>query len=73
MAYSSSSASDRLTAVREAIDRCLTSQAYTVRGRSQQVAQLRDLRALEKELMEEANQESQGGCMASLGQSMRPS
>ena len=71
MAYTGSAA-DRLASVRQAIDRCLTSQAYTIRGRSQQAAQLRDLRALEKELMEEADQESGGGMMASLGQSMRP-
>lgn len=71
MAYSSS-ASDRLTAVRAAIDRCLASQAYTARGRSQQMANLRDLRQMEKELMEEANQESQSGAMASLGLQVRP-
>jgi hypothetical protein len=71
MAYSGS-ASDRLTAVRAAIDACLTSQQYTVRGRSQQMAQLRDLRQLEKELMEETNQEAQGGAMASLGLQIRP-
>jgi ribosomal protein L20 len=71
MAYSGS-ASDRLNAVRAAIDACLTSQQYTVRGRSQQMAQLRDLRQLEKELMEETNQEAQGSAMASLGLQIRP-
>jgi hypothetical protein len=71
MAYSGS-ASDRLHAVRAAIDACLTSQQYTVRGRSQQMAQLRDLRQLEKELMEETNQEAQGSAMASLGLQIRP-
>lgn len=53
MAYTSDSASDRLSAVRQAIADCLTAQAYTVRGRSAQMAQLRDLRQMEKELQEE--------------------
>lgn len=72
MAYSSS-ASDRLATVRSAIDRCLTSQSYTARGRSQQMANLRELREMEKELIEEVNQESQSGAMASLGLQVRPS
>jgi hypothetical protein len=71
MAYSGS-ASDRLNAVRQAIDACLSSQQYTVRGRSQQMAQLRDLRQLEKDLMEEVNQEAGGSSMASLGIQVRP-
>lgn len=69
MAYSGS-ASDRLTAVRAAIDKCLSSQMYSVRGRQQQMAQLRDLRQIEKELQEEVNQESGG--FVSLGQIVPP-
>ena len=54
MAYTSSDAATRLEAVREAINRCLTSQAYsTESGRNQQITQLRDLRAMEKELQDE--------------------
>ena len=66
MAYTSSSASDRLNAVRTAISNCLTSQGYTVRGRSQQMAQLATLRELEKDLMQEVQDEAGGGKMASL-------
>ena len=66
MAYGDS-ASASLTAVREAIQRCLTSQQYTARGRSQQMAQLRDLRALEKELQQEVLDGSEsGGAMTSV-------
>ena len=71
MAYSGS-ASDRLTAVRTAIDNCLNAQLYSVRGRQVQRAQLSQLRKLEKELMEEAQQESSLGVMASLGIFTRP-
>jgi len=71
MGYSDSAA-DRLAAVRSAINKCLTSQAYTVRGRSQQMAQLATLRDMERELMEESNQEAAGGGMASLGLQVRP-
>jgi hypothetical protein len=66
MAYTSDSASDRLAAVRSAISACLTSQQYTVRGRSQMMAQLRDLRELEKDLMQEVVDSNAGGGMASL-------
>ena len=66
MAYTSDSAADRLAAVREAIAACLTSQSYTVRGRSQQMAQLATLREMEKELADEVQAASDGGSMASL-------
>lgn len=72
MAYSSD-ASERLATVRAAIDRCLTSQDYTIRGRRQVMAQLRDLRAMEKELQQEANQVSYGDQdMASLAEFTEP-
>ena len=61
MSYNSDDAATRLAAVRAAIDRCLQSQAYSVGQRNQQMAQLRDLRAMEKELMQEAGQPSGGG------------
>lgn len=55
MAYGSS-ASDRLTAVRAAIDACLTAQAYsTSGGNSKTMANLAALRQMEKELMDEVN------------------
>jgi hypothetical protein len=66
MAYGTS-ASDRLARVREAIDNCLTSQGHTIRGRSQQMALLRDLRAMERELQDEADQESNGSSGTSVG------
>ena len=72
MAYSGS-ASDRLTAVREAINRCLTSQSYSIRGRQQVMAQLATLRAMEKDLQEEANIEANSSQMASLAIFTRPS
>jgi len=71
MAYSGSAA-DRLAEVQAAIGRCLTSQSYTTRARTQQMAQLRDLRAMEKELQQEAGMESAGGSMASLGMQVEP-
>lgn len=67
MAYDSSAA-NRLAAVRDAIDKCLKSQAYTVRGRNLQHAQLSQLRALEKEILAEVEADDNGGKMASLGQ-----
>ena len=63
MAYSDSP-TDRLASVRAAIERCLTSQSYSVAGRNQTMAQLSTLRQMERELMEEAGN---GGSMCSLG------
>lgn len=66
MAYDDS-VSGRLAAVRTAIGGCLLSQDYTASGQRVMMAQLRDLRQLEKELMAEAEIASDGG-MCSLGQ-----
>lgn len=66
MSYTSDSASDRLAAVRAAIDRCLTSQSYSVRGRQQQAASLASLMALEEKLQQEVADSENGGTMASL-------
>ena len=71
MAYSGS-ASDRLTAVRAAIESALISQAYTVRGRSQQNALIDKLFEKETKLQEEVNQEAAGGKMSSLAIVTRP-
>lgn len=71
MGYESDSAADRLAAVRSAISRCLTSQAYSIAGRNQQMAQLRDLRQMEKELQEEVANTSDSMC--SLGIQTEPS
>lgn len=66
MAYTGS-ASDRLAAVRTAINNCLSAQMTSVRGRQLQFAQLKDLRAMEKELQQEVSDaESNGGVMSSL-------
>ena len=69
MAYTSDSAADRLAAVRAAINRCLTSQEYEIgsQGRRQRMADLRDLRAMEKDIQEEVNS-GIGGSMASLAE-----
>lgn len=66
MSYSGS-ASTRLATVQAAIEKCLTSQEYYVGSRRQRMAELRDLRSIEKELIEEANAESQGAQLATLG------
>jgi len=55
---------DRLTAVREAINRCLTAQDYSISGRSKRMAELKTLRAMEKELQTEGNQPTR---MSTLG------
>jgi len=62
MAYGTS-ASDRLAAVRVAIGNCLTTQEFSQRGRHLQHARLKDLRELEKDLMQEVS--DSGGSMAS--------
>lgn len=67
--YDSSDAATRLKSVREAIDRCLKSQAYSVGARRQQMAELRELRAMERELLREVDQPSR---MATLGRFTRP-
>jgi hypothetical protein len=73
MSYSSGSAADRLQAVREAIDRCLQAEMYSVRGRSKQSAKLEALIKLEERLTQEAATETDGGAMSSVGRYMRPS
>ncbi len=66
MSYSGT-ASERLAAVQAAINKCLNSQEYYVGGRRQRMAELRDLRALEKELQDEVNSSDSGDGMTSLG------
>ena len=67
MAYSSS-ASDRLAAVRAAIERTLTSQEYnTAGGQKQRMADLRVLREMEKDLQSEAATEAAGGGFLTVG------
>ena len=72
MSYSSSSAQDRLDAVRSAIGNCLASQSYSIRGRQQVMAQLATLRAMEKELQEEADIAADGASAFSVGILSRP-
>jgi hypothetical protein len=57
-----------LDKVNSAISACLTSQAYTVRGRSQQKARLAELMAARRDLIGEVNEASNGGSMCTLGQ-----
>ena len=60
MAYGDSAA-DSLAAVRSAIGACLTAKQYSSAGRMKMMAELRDLRELEKELMDQSIFESAGG------------
>ena len=69
MAYDSS-ASNRLAAVRAAIDACLTAQEYSVEGRRKQMALLRDLFAQEKDLM--AQDDRAGTSMVSVAEIASP-
>lgn len=71
MAYSGT-AQDRLDRVREAIENCLTSQSLSSTAGSQQMALLRDLRQMEKELEREVGMEANGGSMSSLGVQVSP-
>lgn len=71
MAYDSS-ASNRLAAVRTAIGNCLTAQQYSVSGRMKQMAELGSLRKMERELMDEAQAEADGGYMCTLGRQVPP-
>lgn len=64
---------NRLTAVRASIDACLSSQAYSIAGRNKQMAQLAQLRQLERELIEEALLANAGPSCATLGIQVRPS
>jgi hypothetical protein len=73
MSYTSGSATDRLAAVREAIDRCLAAEAYTVRGRMKQSSRLTDLMKLEERLINEVAAETGSSSMASVGRIVRPS
>ena len=70
MTYSGS-ASDRLTAVRTAIDNCLGMQSSSSQAGSVQFAQLAELRKMEKELQREVELEN-GGSMSSLGYQQVP-
>lgn len=72
MAYTSASAADRLARVREAIDEVLTAQSYTVRGRIFQGARLKELREMEKELIQEVDAANNAGSMTSLGVMVPP-
>lgn len=71
MAYTSDSASDRLAAVRTAIDRVLATQAYTERSRRNQLADLRALSELEQRLMQEVGDAENSGKMATAGRYTR--
>lgn len=72
MSYASDDAATRLAAVRAAIDRCLTSQEYSQDRRRQRMAELRDLRAMERELIREVADAANGDSMASLTETVPP-
>ena len=55
-----------LSAVNTAILQALTAQAYTVHGRSKQMAALRDLMKARTELMDEADAEASGSMVSLL-------
>lgn len=50
--YTSNDPNVRLQAVREAIAACLTAQDYSIAGRQKRMAELQQLWAMEKELMQ---------------------
>ena len=58
MGYNSDSASDRLSAVRDAIAKALEAVEYGVGSRRKRMAEVRQLRELEKELMAEVTSQS---------------
>jgi len=69
-----SSAAELLEQVDAAITRALTSQSWTNRGRSLQMANLAELRKFRAELLQEIDSEGyNGGSMASVGEVQRPS
>lgn len=72
MSYASDSAADRLAAVRQAIDNCLTAQRYRRGNREKYSAELSSLMALERELMQEIAAGSTGGSMCSLAEMEAP-
>lgn len=65
MSYTGS-ASDRLAAVQTSIGKCLNSQEYWVGGRKQRMAELKQLRALEVELLAEVAAGSGSGSMCEM-------
>lgn len=56
-----------LAEVEAAISAALTAQAYTVHGRSKQMANLRELREFRQQLKDEIAASGNGGSMCSLG------
>lgn len=64
--YESSDPTERLAAVRASINRALQAQSYTVRGRTHQSALLKQLQALEQDLMQQVEDAEGGGSMSSL-------
>lgn len=65
-------AAELLAEVDTAISACLTSQSYTLRGRTQQRALLRDLMAARKDLLVEVQDGSNSGQMASICEMVPP-
>lgn len=55
-----------LEQVNTAISNCLTAQSYSVAGRQKTMAQLSELRKFRQELLDEINNGSSGGGMATL-------
>lgn len=66
-------AADLLTEVETAISACLNSQSYSIRGRMQQRANLRELMEFRRQLISEvADASANSGSMASVGQIDNP-
>jgi hypothetical protein len=67
-------AQDLLDQTNEAITKALAAQDYTIAGRNKRMAELRDLKAFRRELMDEIAAGSSGnGSMATLGMQVEPS
>ena len=68
MGYDSTSAADRLSAVRSAMADCLIAQEYETRAsRRKRMADWKDLRDTERELQQEVEAAANGGRMSTLG------
>lgn len=66
-------AAELLEEVNDAISKALTAQSFTIRGRSQQLASLAELRKFRQELIAEIGEASNNsGSMCTLGEVMPP-
>lgn len=68
MSYNTDDAATRLSEVRKAIAKVLASQSYSIGQRQQRLAELKELRQMEKDLQAEVAREAGTNFGISLGQ-----